>query len=101
VSLLSTQIGKLRLLGMCEGFSLIALVGFGVPMKHLYGNPIWVRVLGPVHGLFFLLFVVALYNVAYGRNWGFKGRTLKLLISCFIPFGTWYLDCTMLRKIED
>ncbi len=48
--MLKTSIGRLRLLGLLEGISLLVLVGVAVPLKHLYHDPSLVRALGPVHG---------------------------------------------------
>lgn len=97
--LLKTKIGWLRILGFLEGTTLIVLVFVAVPMKWIWNNPSLVKSLGPVHGTIFLLFVALLFAVAKQQNWQFKTTTWKLLLACFIPFGTFYVDSKILSKI--
>lgn len=97
--LVSTQLGRLRLIGFLEGVSFIFLLGLAVPAKHLMGFPLLVRVSGPIHGLLFILFVLAVFLMAFERNWD-RRVTLKLLAASLIPFGNFYVDRTILRNME-
>jgi integral membrane protein len=99
-NLLTTNIGRLRLIGVLEGISLLLLVGVAVPAKHLYGNPELVRAIGPVHGLLFLLFIINTLRVGVEQGWRFKTTTWKVLVACIIPFGTFYIDRQLLSKIK-
>jgi integral membrane protein len=92
-------IGRLRLLAFLEGTSLLILVLIAVPMKHFAGDPGLVKAVGPVHGALFLLFVFQTISVALEQRWSFQSRTWKVLVACLIPFGTFYIDRTILRKI--
>ena len=98
--LVSTQMGRLRLIGFLEGISFLFLLGLAVPAKHILGYPFLVRVSGPVHGLFFILFVLAVYLMSFERNWNFRRITLKLLLASVIPFGNFYVDRKILRNME-
>lgn len=97
-SLFKTPLGRLRLVSYMEGISLMVLVGIAVPMKYWAGDPVLVRTVGPVHGILFLLFIVLTLSVAVERQWSFTKTTSKILISCFIPFATFYVDRHILRK---
>lgn len=97
---LTTNIGRLRLLAILEGISLIVLIGIAVPAKHLYGNPELVRAVGPVHGMLFLLFVFNALSVGVEQHWKLKDTTWKVLLACLIPFGTFYIDRHILSKIK-
>ncbi|GAA3516998.1 DUF3817 domain-containing protein [Aquimarina addita] len=93
----STAIGRLRIAGILEGISLIILLCIGVPLKYLMEIPGIVKFMGPVHGALFLLFIFLFIGVATEHNW--KGKTLlKIILACFIPFGTFYIDRTILSK---
>lgn len=100
MELLKTSIGRLRIAGILEGLSLIVLMGFAMPMKYIWGDPSFVRMIGSIHGALFILFAIQLYLTAEEKNWKYKDLPLKLMISCFIPFGTFYLDHKILRKME-
>lgn len=99
-NLLKTSIGRLRLLGLAEGVSLLVLVGVAVPLKHLYGDASLVRAIGPVHGLLFLLFVLNTLRVGIEYRWRFADTTWKVLLGCLVPFGTFYVDRAILRNIR-
>lgn len=99
-NLLTSSIGRLRLLGLLEGISLLLLIGVAVPAKHLYGDPRLVKSIGPVHGLLFLLFIVNTLSVGIEQHWKFTTTTWKVLLACIIPFGTFYIDKKILSKIK-
>lgn len=101
MQLLKTKIGRLRILGFLEGLTLIILVFVAVPLKYYWGNPALVKSLGPIHGAIFLLFVLNTFSVAVEQKWEFKTTTWKLLLACFIPFGTFYIDSKILSKVEE
>ncbi|MBL7788887.1 MAG: DUF3817 domain-containing protein [Chitinophagales bacterium] len=99
MKLLKSSIGRLRLAGFFEGLSLIVLMGFAMPMKYIFGDPSYVRMIGSIHGALFILFVIQLFLTTEEYKWKYNNLPLKLLISCFIPFGTFYLDYKVLNRI--
>lgn len=101
IHLLKTKVGRLRVLAILEGVSLLVLIFIAVPMKHLFHNSSLEKIMGPVHGALFLLFVFNALSVGVEQNWKFKTTTWKVLLACIIPFGTFYIDHKILRKIED
>lgn len=100
LKLFKTQLGRLRLLAFFEGVSLLLLVGVGMPLKYMYHDPSFVKAMGPVHGLLFLFFVLNTMSVGIAYKWKFSTTTWKVLLACVIPFGTFYVDRTILSKIE-
>jgi integral membrane protein len=87
---------RFRLFALLEGLSLILLVFGAVPLKHLAGNPLAVRVLGPIHGLFFILYAWAVYNAVDNEKWT-KKQALWAMIASVLPFGTFVLDARIRR----
>jgi integral membrane protein len=99
--LFKTKIGRLRLIGYLEGLSLIALVFIAVPMKHIFHNPALSTILGPIHGAIFLVFMLNTMSVGIENNWKFKTTTWKIIVACFIPFGTFYIDHKIFKNIKE
>ncbi|MDH6253764.1 integral membrane protein [Chryseobacterium sp. H1D6B] len=97
--LLKTKIGRLRILAVLEGISLLTLIFVAVPIKHWMGNPEFVRIIGPVHGSLFLLFLFNTLSVGVEQQWKFKETTWKVIAACFIPFGTFYIDKKILSRL--
>lgn len=99
MNLVSTKVGWLRIIGFLEGVSLLVLVFVAVPMKYLYGNHSLSKSLGPVHGAIFVLFVFNALSVGIEQKWKFSTTTWKVILACFIPFGTFYIDKKILSKL--
>ncbi len=99
-SYFNSNIGRLRFLGLLEGVSLLLLVGIAVPAKHLYGHPVLVEVIGPIHGVLFLLFVFNALSVGAEYQWKFKTTAWLILVASFVPFGTFYIDRKVLSKLK-
>lgn len=95
---LHAVIGRLRMAGIAEGISFILLLFIAMPVKYLAGNPTLVWYMGWVHGLLFMLYILALIAVKINLEWKFKKTAIAFLAS-LIPFGTFILDKS-LRKEE-
>jgi len=97
----NSKIGRLRLLAFFEGVSLLVLIFISMPLKHMFGITTLSSILGPIHGVLFLLFVINTIGVGMEFNWEFKKTTWKVLVACFIPFGTFYIDQKILKPIHE
>lgn len=91
LSLLATDLGRLRLISLLEGTSYLLLVGLAVPLKYLAGRPELVHLLGRVHGLLFVVFIIALTQVALSTPWTPR-RILLVLGAAMVPLGALLLE---------
>lgn len=94
--LLATPLGRLRLLAFVEGTSLLMLLFITMPLKYLLGYPGPNYILGMVHGVFFILYVMAVVQVKFSHGWTSK-TTLLALLASVIPFGTFWADKKLFR----
>ena len=85
-------------MGFLEGVSLLVLVFVAVPLKYYWEDPSLSKVLGPIHGALFMLFVYNAISVGVELNWKFRVTTWKVILSSFIPFGNFYIDSRILSK---
>ncbi|KMQ69417.1 membrane protein [Chryseobacterium sp. FH2] len=99
IDLFKTKTGRLRIIAILEGISLLILVFIAVPLKYGMGNPSFVKMMGPIHGTLFLLFLFNTLSVGVEQQWKFKETTWKVLLACVIPFGTFYIDRKILSKL--
>lgn len=99
IKLLKTKIGRLRIIGFLEGVSLIILVFIAVPLKYEYAHASLTQIMGPIHGALFLLFLLNTFSASIEQKWKAK-TTGMVLASCFVPFGTFYIDHKFLKKID-
>ncbi|RYE23432.1 MAG: DUF3817 domain-containing protein [Sphingobacteriales bacterium] len=99
ISLFKTSIGRLRIIALLEGISLLILVFIAVPLKYGFHEPAMVKTVGQIHGILFLLFVFNALKVGVEQHWKFKTTTWKVLLACIVPFGTFYIDRHILSKV--
>ncbi len=97
---LTTDVGRLRALGFVEGLSFIVLVVVGVPMKYFMSDPSIVKSFGPIHGFLFIGFLFECLRIGFIKDWSFWKITIKLLVASVLPFGTFYVDHTILKKMQ-
>ena len=85
-SLERAQLRRLRLSSWLEATSLLVLVLIAVPLKHLLGQPLAVRIVGPLHGLAFLFYVWTVIETVSGARWS-NGEIARVVLAAFLPFG--------------
>jgi len=84
---------------MLEAASFLVLLFVAMPLKYLADSPLAVRVVGPIHGVLFLLFVALLLQVKTDRGWGGL-RTLGFFVAALLPFGPFVVDGKLRREEE-
>lgn len=62
-----------------------------VPIKYIWGDPQYVKLLGMPHGLLFITYIVIAFWIKDDAGWSTKSFAFVLLASV-IPFGTFYVD---------
>ena len=95
--MMQTSMGRLRLTGIAEGISLLLLLFIAMPLKYLLGRPEAVQVIGWIHGLLFVVFMLAVLVVFLQRKLSFKYAVLAFF-AAFLPFGTFYFDGLLKKK---
>jgi integral membrane protein len=93
-----TSLRQLRLIAFIEGVSFLVLLFVAMPLKYLAGLPLAVRIVGSIHGVLFVAFVLILIWVSIARAWPFR-RSLLAFVSSVIPFGTFVFDASLRREI--
>lgn len=82
---------KLRWLGFIEGGSLLALLFIAMPLKYMAGMPEYVRAVGMIHGILFIIYVMWAAIVASEKKWTFKKLLFAWVVSV-VPFGPFIFD---------
>ncbi len=95
--MLKTPIGRLRAVALLEGVSFLVLLFIAMPLKYLAGMPLAVKMVGWAHGLLFVLYLLALVEVAVAHRWSLV-RIVGAFIASLVPFGTFVLDARLRRE---
>jgi integral membrane protein len=80
-----------RKIAFVEGISFLVLIFIAMPLKYLAHNDKAVKIVGMLHGVLFVAFVIlaGIVLLKYKKSifW-----FIKALVASFIPFGTFYMD---------
>lgn len=85
----------LRWTALFEGTSLLLLIGVAMPLKYYAGMPEAVKIIGPIHGVLFLSFIVLLFSHTAKGELNIL-KTLMGFFASFIPFGTFVFKAKVL-----
>jgi integral membrane protein len=96
--LLKTALGRLRIVAFLEGCSYL-LLGFTMILKYKFAMPQPNYVVGLAHGILFVLYIVLLIQVSYLHRWNIF-KMFMAFISSLIPFGTFYADKVLFRRVN-
>ena len=80
-----------RKIAFAEGVSFLILLFIAMPLKYFAGLPLTVTVIGGIHGILFIAFIIlaVLVKTEYGKNFLWL---IKAFIASIIPFGTFIMD---------
>lgn len=86
-----TELDRFKTIALLEGISFVLLLFVAMPLKYIWLMPIFVKVVGMIHGGLFLLYLFTQFQASMKYKWGLKDNFLYLLASV-IPFGTFVSD---------
>ncbi len=93
-----SHLRRLRLASLAEGTTLLALICVAVPLRHVGGYRAATTIMGPIHGMVFLVFAWLTFDAAAGGGWSAR-ETARVLFAACIPFGG-FLNARLLREKE-
>ena len=97
MELLKTQIGRLRVIAFIEGVSFLIILFVTMPLKYYAAMPQPNKVIGMIHGVLFLYYVISVIQTKVEYSWDWKKTGLALLAS-IVPFGTFWADVKLFRE---
>ena len=87
----TTTFSWFRKIAFAEGISFLVLLLIAMPLKYMAELPIAVTIVGGLHGILFVAFVVLAWQVKneYKKDWGWLAMSF---IASILPFGTFWMD---------
>ena len=94
--LLSTPLGRLRIVAFLEGCSFL-LLGLTMILKYQYVMHKPNYIVGMAHGVLFIAYVLLVLQVAYLYKWS-KTKIFWAFVASLVPFGTFYAEKHLYRE---
>lgn len=95
---MKNALNRFRLIALLEGISFVVLLFIAMPLKYFADWPLAVKYTGWMHGVLFMLYIVALAHAALVYRWSFF-KIVAAFIASLIPFGTFYLDSRLQKDV--
>ena len=95
-----TPLHSFRTVGYAEGTSFLVLLGIAMPLKYAAGIPELVLVVGWVHGVLWMLYVLAALRTSVAYRWSF-GTLLWAGVASVLPFGPFVFDRWVRKKYPE
>jgi len=91
------MLDKFRTLSFIEGISLLILLFIAMPTKYYLDIKMVVPVVGSIHGLLFLSYMIISLIVSHQRNWSII-KWLIVFLAGVVPFAYYFLDKMLKRE---
>lgn len=85
-----------KVLSFWEGVSLLVILFVTMPLKYVFDYPQANKIIGMLHGVLFIAYVVMVFMLQPEQKWKWKD-TLVILACSVIPFGTFWMEKKYLR----
>lgn len=96
----NTIFSRFRLISLIEGISFLILLFIAMPLKYIVGISLAVKIVGMIHGVLFMFFVLALIMAFKKYKWG-NSFCFKLFVYSLIPFGFILIEKTIMKNSVD
>ena len=91
--------GRYRALAYFVGCVLIVLVLVAVPLKYAAGLPQLVAIVGPVHGVMYIVYLLATFDMATKAKFTFR-RTILVMLAGTIPFVSFVAERSVTKELR-
>lgn len=91
---------RYRAIAYIVGVVLIVLVVIGMPLKYVWDEPSIVETVGPAHGFLYMIYLVAVFDLARRTRWGLR-RMLLVMLAGTIPFLSFYAERVATRWVRE
>lgn len=85
-----SSIKRFSQISLAEGISFLLLLLFAMPMKYIMGNPMFVKYIGWIHGLLFVLYVVQLIYLKVEYKWKWR-RGIVYFVAALLPLAPFWV----------
>ena len=86
-----------RYVALAEATSFLALLVATYVKRVADGSELGVQILGPIHGLLFVAYVVMALNLRAEQGWT-NQQTFWILVGAVLPFGGYVVDWWLVRR---
>lgn len=88
---LDHQVKSFKWISILEGTSFLILLLVAMPLKYIWQAPQMVEVVGMLHGILFVLYILGALWLYKAMQWNLK-TLLVICVSSVLPLGPFYVE---------
>lgn len=88
---LDQQVKTFKWVSILEGVSFLVLLLIAMPLKYIWEAPQMVEVVGMLHGILFVLYILGAFWISKALGWNLK-TLFVVCISSVLPLGPFYVE---------
>lgn len=88
---LTNLIRIFKWISIMEGISFLLLLFIAMPLKYIWDQPQMVEIVGMLHGILFVAYILGAFYLYKPMEWKFK-TLLIICVSSVLPFGPFYVE---------
>ena len=89
---------RYRIMAYTVGVGLIILVFVGVPLQYAAHSPGVVKVVGPIHGALYIVYLLAALDLARRARFGLL-QLVAMVSAGFVPFVAFIVERQVVRRL--
>jgi integral membrane protein len=89
-------IDRFRIVAYAEAATFLILL-VCVVVKRVFHGPDLVQVMGPIHGVLFLVYFVMVLQVRAGQGWAL-GKTILVIVASALPLGGFFVGSHLVEE---
>ena len=90
---------RYRIMAYTVGIGLIILVCVGVPLQYAAHSPGVVKVVGPIHGAFYIVYLLAALDLARRARFGLL-QLVAMVAAGFVPFVAFIVERQVVHRLS-
>jgi integral membrane protein len=91
-------LARFRVMAYIVGVGLLALCVAFV-LNRFFDQGQFTAIIGPVHGFLYIVYLLAIVDLALKARWSLKG-TILVMLSGVVPVGSFFAERAVTRKVQ-
>jgi integral membrane protein len=94
---MGTPLIRFRVMAYVTGVLLLVLVFVAVPLRYLGGEPTLSKIVSPIHGFMYMVYLAVTFHLAVLRRWPLA-RTVLILLAGTVPVMSFVAERSVTRR---
>lgn len=90
---------RYRIMAMAVGIGLLVLVALGIPLQYAAHNQSVVKVVGPIHGFLYIVYLVSAFEMWVRGRWPFR-RLIPMVLAGLVPLLAFYVEHRVNQRVR-